>query len=994
MNKIGNKFGHAWAPANDWIFKSLLLGLLVILLNGCGDKTTSRDDTATQDDTTPPEITLLGANPIGITRAPDATFSDPGATAHDNVDGDISANIVVGGDTVDTATVGTYVLTYDVKDAAGNAASQVTRSVVVTDEITEDRDTTPPVITLLGANPLRLVLSQTSAFSDPGATALDNVDGDISANIMVSGDTVNSAVTGTYVVIYNVNDAAGNAAPEVRRTVVVGTDTTAPVITLQGASSLEVALSSDATSFIDPGATAIDDVDGDISANIVVGGDTVDTATTGAYVVTYDVTDAAGNAAEQVTRTVEVVESTSSDADACPENGLKTDPGICGCDVLDLDQDHNGVMDCQQATPVGWTDLSQYLVESDGSHSLGDHNSDFNATRDQGSKIVYFDSTSGDNATAEAYWWDGTHIVDSDGSTLNPDNSQAYGTDPLNPNEDAIRPFATLPSDNSDLRLVTQKRGAIDFSRLAGGYPDWFLFRRGQVHSGIEQKLVGGRSEAEPMVITGYGPLADGRAILEGGLGGSTGGGTSYWLHQVLASLEIRGQYGWFDSESAPSANDSGGPVTAYLEDCYFPSRTGGGIAYPPTQTDFRRTIVTGHWRPASDGAHVQGYFTHGFENRVSFDEVIFYKNGFLSDPLTDPDPIYDKFSRNIYEGGGAQMGHVYRNFISADGGSGGPQMRFGGWMENSLILEGYFYSSTNSNKAENEWLQNGNQSGQSALVRNNVQLIYGYPTPIDPDTDGRSDTSAQPGWGYTLQGASFGVVIEGNIISGAMLSDDLGGAAVRGLVLSVNPAIYADGNTYNQKNNTLRNNIIYRSDNGLQLLGSASGVSDIEISGNVFVADTPIDNRASDLNQAAQINVDNNRFYCSGSLPSGDWFGSGNSSSGYSNAASTEGWSDPDRSLKRYVTEVLGLTLLDWGDDPNLDATAKQARINAGEVYDPTGMKTFMAVAIHMRKGGTDTIPNNGKPNLNGDYPWDTRFTAQAVVNWIRAGFGLAEVD
>ena len=274
------------------------------------------------------------------------------------------------------------------------------------------------------------------------------------------------------------------------------------------------------------------------------------------------------------------------------------------------------------------------------------------------------------------------------------------------------------------------------------------------------------------------------------------------------------------------------------------------------------------------------------------------------------------------------------------------------------------------------------------------MQLIYGYPTVNDPDTDGTSDTSAQPGWGYTLQGEPFGSLVEGNIISGAMLADDLGGTALHGLTLSVGPDTYSNGVTYNQKNNILRDYILYRTKAGLRLAGDTAGTSNITISGNVVVAENPVVENTSNLTQASQIAVDDNRFYSDNSLPSGDWFGNGNTLDGYANAVSAEGLSGLDRTLKRYVTEELGLTLLEWSDDPYLDTAARQTRINAGETYDLTGMKTFMAVAVHMRKGGTDTIPTSGKPSLSGDYPWDERFTARAVVNWIQAGFGLAAVD
>lgn len=74
-----------------------------------------------------------------------------------------------------------------------------------------------PVITLKGANPLNLNLGE--AFVDPGATVVDTVEG-AGADITGAG-TVNTALTGSYTLTYNVSDAAGNAATPVTRTVVV-----------------------------------------------------------------------------------------------------------------------------------------------------------------------------------------------------------------------------------------------------------------------------------------------------------------------------------------------------------------------------------------------------------------------------------------------------------------------------------------------------------------------------------------------------------------------------------------------------------------------------------------------------------------------------------------------------------------------------------------------------------------------------------------------------
>ena len=64
--------------------------------------------------------------------------------------------------------------------------------------------------------------------------------------------------------------------------------------------------------YIEQGAIAIDDVDGDISANIVIGGDIVDVNTPAIYTVTYNVTDSSGNAATQVIRSVNIIADTNA----------------------------------------------------------------------------------------------------------------------------------------------------------------------------------------------------------------------------------------------------------------------------------------------------------------------------------------------------------------------------------------------------------------------------------------------------------------------------------------------------------------------------------------------------------------------------------------------------------------------------------------------------------------------------------------------------------
>ena len=97
-------------------------------------------------------------------------------------------------------------------------------------------DTTAPVITLVGDTQITVEVGST--YTDFGATASDNYDGDITADI-VTVNNVNVNTAGQYVVTYNVTDSSGNEATEVTRVVNV-TDTTAPVITLVGDTQITV----------------------------------------------------------------------------------------------------------------------------------------------------------------------------------------------------------------------------------------------------------------------------------------------------------------------------------------------------------------------------------------------------------------------------------------------------------------------------------------------------------------------------------------------------------------------------------------------------------------------------------------------------------------------------------------------------------------------------------------------------------------------------------
>lgn len=182
---------------------------------------------------------------------------------------------------VDYQKIGNYELLY----SANHKGITATVSVIA-----QVKDTQPPVIELV-SNPEHYT-SPVGAYVEEGYTATDNYDGDITANV--------TAEEKDGKVIYRVLDSSGNEA--VAERTIVYKDVIPPVISLKGRQSSSRLVGG---SFSDPGFTATDECDGDITANVVVEGG-VNTEAAGTYTITYRVSDSSGNVTE-VHRTVKVI---------------------------------------------------------------------------------------------------------------------------------------------------------------------------------------------------------------------------------------------------------------------------------------------------------------------------------------------------------------------------------------------------------------------------------------------------------------------------------------------------------------------------------------------------------------------------------------------------------------------------------------------------------------------------------------------------------------
>lgn len=228
-----------------------------------------------------------------------------------------------GSGTIQNGGAETAVLTLPAPGAAGSLGAN--KNIVV-DPITQT-----PVLTLPStASVIRNISvsyslpetpsanSVTLVFTDSNAATFVLLLNDSTANQTVSfsydpttnptllsqarGATFSSLPDGVYTVTLAYSDAVGNPAASVATTGIT-VDHTAPVITRLGAASIDTPLGS---AYSDPGATATDARQGNLTSSIIVTSN-VDINVIGSYSVSYDVSDSLGNAATQVSRTVNVV---------------------------------------------------------------------------------------------------------------------------------------------------------------------------------------------------------------------------------------------------------------------------------------------------------------------------------------------------------------------------------------------------------------------------------------------------------------------------------------------------------------------------------------------------------------------------------------------------------------------------------------------------------------------------------------------------------------
>lgn len=220
------------------------------------------------------EIMQVEVNSISGLTVPKTTYMYHDVTNSVKILGDINYN-----------EVGEYEIEYEVPTLFKTYIKKQTVKIV---------DSTPPEITLEGGEVVNQ--SYTKQYEELGVTAIDNYDGDITANITTEENKIDETKTE---ITYTVSDASGNTATKTRTVNII--DDIPPIITLKGYEKMSIIKGNQ---YKEQGAKAVDEKDGDLTSSIQIEG-TVDTSKLGTYTINYKATDSNGNEATK-TRTVVV----------------------------------------------------------------------------------------------------------------------------------------------------------------------------------------------------------------------------------------------------------------------------------------------------------------------------------------------------------------------------------------------------------------------------------------------------------------------------------------------------------------------------------------------------------------------------------------------------------------------------------------------------------------------------------------------------------------
>ena len=247
---------------------------------------------------------------------------------------------------VDTKKVGKYKINYVLN--YGMLILKKTKTVNVVDKKN-------PVITLEGNTDITLCPG--CKYEEEGFSATDEYDGDLTDKVIK--EQLKDKI------VYTVEDSSKNRVSVERK--IKEEDKEAPVITLKGYENVTIYKGN---VYVEEGASATDNCDGDITSLIEISG-TVDNTKVGVYEITYTVKDKSGNTTS-VKRKVSVIYPPSGGGNGYIYLTFDDGPSNLTLDILDILKEE-GVKATFFVT--GQSDSTNYIIKRayDEGHTIGLH---------------------------------------------------------------------------------------------------------------------------------------------------------------------------------------------------------------------------------------------------------------------------------------------------------------------------------------------------------------------------------------------------------------------------------------------------------------------------------------------------------------------------------------------------------------------------------------------------------------------------------------------